>query len=92
LAAFHVVLVTPNHSTISGEEWLVPCIRTFLTRYVATERTSAVSFPVTNNDITETSSQSDNLKFGELGVKDRQQGDYFATLRVSDRQEIPQKH
>lgn len=61
LTILHVVLFTPIHSTICGEEGLVPCIRTILTTYVATERTSAVSFPATNNDITETSSKSDNL-------------------------------
>jgi len=61
LAVLDVVLLTPINSTISGEECLVPCIRTFLTRYVATERTPAVSFPPTNNDIMETSSKSDNL-------------------------------
>jgi hypothetical protein len=72
--------------------FLLPFLRTILKKYVATERTSTVSFPATNNDITETSNQIRQLRFGELGVKDRQQGNCFATLRVSARQEIPQYH
>jgi hypothetical protein len=81
----------PIHDFWSGLlSCLVPCLRTILKKYVATERTSAVSFPATNNDTMEMSNQTRQLRFGELGVKDRQQGNFFATLRVSARQEIPQ--
>jgi hypothetical protein len=32
------------------------------------------------------------LRFGESGVTEYQQGNYFATQRVSARQKIPQQH